>query len=386
MQTYSKSVHFQSFLLFFSLFSQMFPRRISKICSPPWRFRKLCFLLLLVVLVNVLLLNLLPLDGTKGRRQDLADGSFRNLSTGPRAAGPRRKAVVLFSRWRSGSTFMGEVLKKAGRGVFYSYEPLYEYGVHVLYEDIEETHLAVEEVKHILRCQFDFGKIEEMLRSNPLLREACKTSGICKDANHTAEVCRKSSLHVAKVLRLGLRWARPLLEMEDVDVKLIYLVRDPRAVFSSRAKVAWCSTPTCKDVKTVCSLLEDDLLEASLLQEDYPTRFHFILYDRFCQTPLAALQKLMGFLGLPVTRDQEKILQSKLPSMDALSIYKNSSAQAQLWRKRTSFTSVVMPIQRWCWTSLENLGLRMFFSEKDLGNMSLPVVLQDGESRGLKLV
>ncbi|XP_047499068.1 carbohydrate sulfotransferase 6-like isoform X2 [Penaeus chinensis] len=364
----------------------MFPRRMSKICSLSRRFRKLCFILLLMVLVNAVLQNLLAHNGTDGRRQDLVDKSFRNLSNGPRAAGPRRKAVVLFSRWRSGSTFMGELLKKAGRGIFYSYEPLYDYGAHVLYEDIEETRMAVEEVKHILRCQFDFGKIEEILRSNPLLREACETSGYCKDVNHTAELCRRSSLHVAKVLRLGLQWARPLLEMEDVEVKLIYLVRDPRAVLSSRARVAWCSTPTCKDVEMVCSLLEDDLLEASLLQEDYPTRFHLIHYDEFCQTPFAALQKLMTFLGLPVTRDQKKILQSKLPSRDPLSIYKNSSAQAQLWRTRTSFTGVVMPVQRWCWTSLQNLGLRMFFSEKNLANLSLPVLLQPGESDDFKLV
>lgn len=360
--------------------NEMFPKRISKICNLPWRLRKLCFLLLLMVLVNVVLLNLLSIDGTSGKERDLADGSFRNLSNDPRAAGPRRKAVVLFSRWRSGSTFMGELLKKAGRGIFYSYEPLYEYGVHVLNEDVEETRMAVEEVKHILRCRFDFGKIEEILRSNPLLREACKTSGYCKDANQTAEVCRRSSLHVAKVLRLGLQWARPLLEMEDVDVKIIYMVRDPRAVLSSRARIAWCTTPTCKDVKTVCSLLEDDLLEAYFLQQDYPTRFHFILYDKFCQTPFAALQELMDFLGLPVTKDQEKILQSKLPSMDPLSIYKNSSAQFQLWREQASFTQVVLPVQRWCWESLENLGLRIFFSEKDLANLTLPVLLPPGET------
>nr|XP_027233787.1 carbohydrate sulfotransferase 5-like [Penaeus vannamei] len=361
--------------------TEMFLRGLIK----PWRLsrslKKLFCLTLLAVLLNIVLLYLLANNDTSGtwKGQDLAVGSSRNLSNGPRAAGPRRKAVVLFSRWRSGSTFMGELLKKAGRGIFYSYEPLHEYGVHVLYEDVEETHVAVEEVKSILRCQFDFSEIDELLQKNPLLREACKTNDFCKDANYTAEVCRRSSLHVAKVLRLGLQWARPLLEMEDVEVKLIYLVRDPRAVLSSRSRVAWCSTPSCKDVKTVCSLLEDDLFEASLLQEDFPKRFHFILYDQFCQTPFAALQDLMTFLGLPVTKDQRKLLQSKLPSTDPLSIYKNSTAQAQLWRQRTSFIRVVMPVQRRCWDSMEVLGLRMFFSEKDLVDLSLPVLEQPVE-------
>ncbi|XP_042860218.1 carbohydrate sulfotransferase 6-like isoform X2 [Penaeus japonicus] len=355
----------------------MFPRRVPKSLCSLSKPEKRCYLLLFIVLLNIAGLSLLShgaKGGTRGRQARADDAS--------RAVVFPKKAVVLFTRWRSGSTFMGELMKMADRGIFYSYEPLSEYGPHVLYENIEETHMAVEELKNVLRCQFDSSEVDEILETNPLLREACETSGLCKNANKTGELCKKASLHVAKVLRLGLRWARPLLEWEDVDVKVIYMVRDPRAVFSSRARVPWCSTPTCNDLQTVCSMLTDDLEEASFLQRYYPNRFHFILYDQFCQTPFAGLRDLMTFLGLPVTRDQERILQTKLPSTDPLSIYKNSTAQAQLWREKSSFPKIVVPVQRWCWDSLETLGLRVFYSEKDLVDLSLPVVLRPVDLSG----
>nr|XP_027217827.1 carbohydrate sulfotransferase 4-like [Penaeus vannamei]XP_027217829.1 carbohydrate sulfotransferase 4-like [Penaeus vannamei] len=150
----------------------------------------------------------------------------------------------LWTGWRSGSTFVGKLLAKATNTTFYSYEPLHMYKVHVLHRDRNDTRAAVRLLRDILRCRLlrHQDQVSYMahqkwyLKENAFLGNRCKPSRACSSTAFVGKVCRMASLHVAKVLRLSLRWARPLLEDEDLDVQIIYMVRDPRAVFSSRAR------------------------------------------------------------------------------------------------------------------------------------------------------
>ncbi|XP_069983355.1 carbohydrate sulfotransferase 1 isoform X2 [Penaeus vannamei] len=182
--------------------------------------------------------------------------------------------------------------------------------------------------------------------------------------------------HLLQVLRLSLRWARPLLEDEDLDVQIIYMVRDPRAVFSSRARVDWCTSSTCRGIQTVCSLLGKDLAEAAALLQEYPHRFMFVQYEEMCQNMSASLADMMDFLGLPVTDVQKNMLRYESPSTDPHTIAKNSLLQAQLWRNLTSFEDIVVPVQDSCRASLEKLGLRIFSSYTELQNLSVPALIR----------
>lgn len=294
------------------------------------------------------------------------------------------KAVILWTGWRSGSTFVGKLLAKATNTTFYSYEPLHMYKVHVLHRDRNDTRAAVRLLRDILRCRLlrHQDQVSYMahqkwyLKENAFLGNRCKPSRACSSTAFVGKVCRMASLHVAKVLRLSLRWARPLLEDEDLDVQIIYMVRDPRAVFSSRARVDWCTSSTCRGIQTVCSLLGKDLAEAAALLQEYPHRFMFVQYEEMCQNMSASLADMMDFLGLPVTDVQKNMLSYESPSTDPHTIAKNSLLQAQLWRNLTSFEDIVVPVQDSCRASLEKLGLRIFSSYNELQNLSVPALIR----------
>ncbi|XP_063588646.1 carbohydrate sulfotransferase 6-like [Penaeus indicus] len=293
----------------------------------------------------------------------------------------------------------------------FCYEPLHMHKVHVLHRDRNDTRAAVRLLRDILRCRLlrHQDQVSYMahqkwyLRENAFLGSRCRPSRACSSTAFVGKVCRMAIPYqiqrtytyseelstgvtqlagmlltecFPQVLRLGLRWARPLLEDEDLDVQIIYMVRDPRAVLSSRARVDWCTSSTCRGFQTVCSLLEKDLTEAAALLQEYPHRFMFVQYEEMCQNMSAALADIMDFLGLPVTNVQMNMLKYEKPSTDPLIITKNSLLQAQLWRNMTSYADIVIPVQEHCKASLDKLGLRIFSSNTEFQNLSVPALIR----------
>ncbi|XP_069974100.1 uncharacterized protein [Penaeus vannamei] len=155
------------------------------------------------------------------------------------------------------------------------------HGVRVLSANDTKTRSAVEYLKDLLLCRLrrrreEVGYLTSKafyMKENALLKQRCRSNRrTCFNASFVEGVCRGADLHLAKVLRLSLRWLRPLLEDDDLDFQVIYLVRDPRAVLSSRTKVPWCRSPSCRNPKVVCSLLTEDLTEVPALLKAYPQR------------------------------------------------------------------------------------------------------------------
>ncbi|XP_042873365.1 carbohydrate sulfotransferase 2-like [Penaeus japonicus] len=301
-------------------------------------------------------------------------------------SGKRQKQVVLWTGWKSGSSFMGQVLARASDATFYSYEPLHMYGVKVMHDDDDAiTRKAQTLLKDLILCRlerhvdqlFGEGKPNYPFNQNAFLHNHCRgeknvrSASLCRNASYVSEVCRSADMNVIKVLRLSLKFARPLLRDDDLDVQVIYLVRDPRAVLSSRSTSPWCRS-ACRDPEAICSFLEEDLKQASLLSKEYPTRFKMILYDEVCDDGFAALLDVMAFLGLPVTTKQERLL----PSKRNLSEVEGNVSRAEIWRVTASFGQIVQPIQRFCHSSLERLGLRVFASNEELRDLSRPVLLR----------
>ncbi|XP_047498468.1 carbohydrate sulfotransferase 5-like [Penaeus chinensis] len=298
------------------------------------------------------------------------------------------KVVVLWTSWRSGSTFIGQLLTRASNSTFYSYEPLHMHGVQVLDVDDATTQSALAFLKDLLLCRLRrwqrevayLGSLGKYRSQNTFLWKRCPRHRqqwrLCRNASFVSEICRSASLHVAKVLRLSLRWARPLLADRDLDVRVLYMVRDSRAVLSSRAAKSWCRSPSCRDPQTVCPLLAADLREADALAAEYPHRFKLLIYDKICQQMSTVLEDTMAFLGLPTTAEQKHLLKYDQAYFRKASIEKNSSLQAQLWRRTVSFPGIVVPTQQHCRTSLEKLGLRIFSKEEDLRNLNVSTMVR----------
>lgn len=126
---------------------------------------------------------------------------------------------LIISTWRSGTTFLGEVLN-AMPGNFYHYEPLLSYHIAQIrgppYSD-----KALSTIKSILSCEyegldeyFEFGKVHlHQFSHNTRLWDHCKyKKELCFDRVFTSRFCKLFPFQSMKVVRVRLRLIQELLE------------------------------------------------------------------------------------------------------------------------------------------------------------------------------
>jgi hypothetical protein len=126
---------------------------------------------------------------------------------------------VIISTWRSGSTFLGDVLNSLP-GNFYHYEPLLTYDIVQIRGPPHDKN-AVKSLKKLLRCNYtnlneylDFGVNHNYLFShNVRLWNQCQLfPNFCYQPKFLEPFCKLFPLQSMKVVRLRLKIAARLLE------------------------------------------------------------------------------------------------------------------------------------------------------------------------------
>ncbi|XP_068229173.1 carbohydrate sulfotransferase 3-like [Palaemon carinicauda] len=315
----------------------------------------------------------------------IGDGEFNGTNElGVMEKNKVPRNIILWTTWRSGSTYTGELLANALPNTFYSIEPLHWWRVKIYHENNAATFMARRFLRDLLRCSVSqsyrrqvryLSKLRFYMRANAFLSNSCKKPNQCKSTTFVNGVCRQANIHVMKLLRLSLKWAWPLLEDDDLDLQIIYLARDPRAVLNSRSTETWCMHKTCRDPMTVCSLFKDDLQEAKKMMLKFPRKFKLIQYEKVSGDLLKSLENIMSFVGLKVSdRQLEIISRTKRNPNAPHTTRKDSKEQLNRWRLKADFNQVLM-YQRECQKPISELGLRIFNSKMELLNLSLPLVL-----------
>lgn len=136
----------------------------------------------------------------------------------PATRGTPLRSIIL-TTWRSGSTFLGEVLN-AVPGNFYHYEPLLDYGIiQIRGPPYEES--AVRHLKRLLSCDYsnlddylEFGKTHTHLFShNTRLWDMCgQYPFYCWNSTFLSKFCKEFPFQSMKSVRLRLHLAEALLE------------------------------------------------------------------------------------------------------------------------------------------------------------------------------
>ncbi|KAK3564858.1 hypothetical protein QTP86_030431, partial [Hemibagrus guttatus] len=194
----------------------------------------------------------------------------------------------------------------------------------------------------------------------------CDVSGL----GRAQEACHNYSHVVLKEVRFfELESLYPLLQDPSIDLRILHLVRDPRAVFRSREE-------------SIDALLKDSsvVLGRKMLKSDsqhhimreicrshiriYDSavrkapdflrgRYKLLRYEDVVQDPLGEVQRVYDFVGLKMTEPlQEWIHQithgkSKGTPSDAFKITKrNASAVSQAWRTNLAFKKVQLVQER----------------------------------------
>ena len=137
------------------------------------------------------------------------------------------------------------------------------------------------------------------------------------------------------------------------DLRVVVLVRDPRAVFHSRWSErisAWCRSAQCADPATSCADLAEDVTAARQLMAEFPGRVTLLRYEDLSLDTAAAARRLVRALGLPWhaaleayirthTRPQARA-RGRRPAADPYGTVRDSAAAVVGWAASLSAANV----------------------------------------------
>lgn len=154
--------------------------------------------------------------------QELSNYSFPtnlSLKNFTFTTGGRPLQNIIITTWRSGSTFLGDIIN-AVPGNFYHYEPLLDYGI-IQIRGPPYADLAVKNIKRLLTCDYkdlnsylEYGQSHVYLFThNTRLWDVCELyPNICWDSKFLTEFCKLFPFQSMKVVRLRLKLAEELLK------------------------------------------------------------------------------------------------------------------------------------------------------------------------------
>ncbi|XP_030059281.1 carbohydrate sulfotransferase 3 [Microcaecilia unicolor] len=395
---------------------------------------------------------LLEVNGTPPNLLDLENGSLLSLSEldsafsqlrshldnvtwqlgGSQAAikgqpkGPRRH-VLLLATTRTGSSFVGEFFNQQNN-IFYIFEPLWHVekmvsfiagaanavGSAIVYRNvlqqlflcnlhILENFITPPPEDHLTPFMFRRGSSQSLCEDpvcTPFVKKVfekyhCKNRQ-CGPLNITLAVkaCLQKEHIALKTVRLRqLEFLRPLVEDPRLDMRIIQLVRDPRAVLASRMVAFSAKYGIWKKwaLEDAASMDEDEILklkgncenirlsaELGLRQPSWLRgRYMLVRYEDIARFPLQKAREMYSFAGITITSQVEKwIAKNTQAPQDSSGIYstqKNSSVQFEKWRFSVPF-KLAQVVQNVCEPAMKLFGYKPATDPETLTNRSISLV------------
>jgi len=327
------------------------------------------------------------------------------VKVGQRVAVEKAKHILIISTYRSGSSFLGDLLNHYP-GSFYYFEPLH-YLQHVYqgpkFPSVNTTHL----LETLLKCEFhDNGMVgylahvsgkklenRHLLSKNSRLWNSCVNqlpgSALCFSPEYLNTVCPLYPVKLVKTVRMPVKFAEPLLNISSLNLKIVILTRDPRGTYNSRSSLRWCGQ-FCSNVTFGCDNLLNDVTTAKELRIKYPGRIQLLRYEDLCVDPVNTTRTLLDFLSLPwvesissflqshTSKDTPKVYVNKMANKierrrNAYGTARNSIATAIAWKKEFGWDAV-KDVQDKCGGFMDIMGYRKLEEEKELETEELPLV------------
>lgn len=146
---------------------------------------------------------------------------------------------VIVTTFRSGSNFMEDILESFP-GTFTHHETLWHYGPVRIRDEVRGA-AAVSDLIDMMHCNYD--RQEKYLRAvqekeSSLKRNERVWNYLPEEKKHTLDflssACKQFPIQGMKLTRLLLRDAEPMLKDPTLNLKMIFLIRDPRGMLLSR--------------------------------------------------------------------------------------------------------------------------------------------------------
>ncbi|XP_056465702.1 carbohydrate sulfotransferase 3a isoform X2 [Gadus macrocephalus] len=370
-----------------------------------------------------------PMYENETTQNALADDQDpRDRAMGNYNASDPHKHILLMATTRSGSSFVGEFFNQHGGNMFYMFEPLWHIerkladaaesgnvtGLTEMYRDVLqglflcdfgslERYISPAPQDHVTAALFrreSSSSLCEKSVCSPFVKDIferyhCRTRR-CGPLNLTlaAESCLSKKHHAIKTVRVRqLETLRPLVEDPRLDVMVIQLVRDPRAVLASRMVAfsaqyqTWNSWAQEGDVPEDVEQVKrfkgtcDQIRMSAELGLGLPSwlkgRYMLVRYEDIAHFPMQKAEEMYKFTGIPFSPQAKNwILKNTQTTRGASGVYstqKNSSEQAEKWRYRIPF-KLALVVQKLCGPAMKMFGYKFVDSETALLNRSLSLL------------
>jgi len=316
--------------------------------------------------------------------------------------------VLVLTTWRSGSTFLGDLLNHY-KGTFYYFEPLHYYSKSKNNPSLKNpVQNETDFLKSLYHCQFDennLGFLHHVSKSdnkflfknhNFRLWNSCEhllpNDMMCLMPEYLNKVCPKFPIKLIKTVRLQMRNIEELITDATLGLKVIFLVRDPRGTYNSRSSGTiskWCIRDECANPAVGCEQLLDNVNVAFDLERRFPGTVKLVRYEDLSMFTEDTTMDLLDFIGLPFTQeissyidshtnsDKVKIVRNKKThklehKSNPYGTARNSTATAFAWREKLSFENI-RKIQSACEEPMRKLGYTLYQKEEEVSSPTLPL-------------
>ncbi|XP_043208991.1 uncharacterized protein LOC122374364 [Amphibalanus amphitrite] len=232
----------------------------------------------------------------------------------PSVARPRL-VVVVSSAPRSGSSFLGQLMSSP-HSALYFFEPFWFY--KHLYNNktaAPYNYEAASDLHNLLTCNLDAlpPMFAERKHRGFIWR---KPKVLKRDPSraHLTSLCLSTSIRVIKTIRPRLAKVLPLLERTDLDVRVIHLVRDPRAIHNSLLTKHHAWPEWRRNASLLCEDIRADLRASQSISSD---RWTGVRYEDLVEKPAEEAKRLFEFLQLPLAMETLDFIRTHARSHDA---------------------------------------------------------------------
>ncbi|KAF7490204.1 Carbohydrate sulfotransferase 1 [Sarcoptes scabiei] len=222
----------------------------------------------------------------------------------------KQTRILLISYFRSGSSFIGDLLQQNWKS-FYTFEPLHYMTRQTRIGDNNLTE-AINLIDDIYRCDFKTNSSyihwlesnQFLIRWNHFFWNICKllSTNMCFDDFLMKQVCIRSKYNLIKTVRLKIRHIESLLQRlsdnQIENLKIIYLVRDPRGIYNSRKTMDWCNNDDCRNLTNICSEIREDLNEFERIKSKLKNDLILLRYEDISKDPSKQSERLFSEINV----------------------------------------------------------------------------------------
>ena len=302
----------------------------------------------------------------------VAPTSMQARNTPPSDKNRQKTRVIVLAYGRTGSSFFGGIFN-ANPDVFYIYEPLLTLQKFTNQSSDSYFNNVKEVLQSILKCNFTNGLFLKYLSkfhrhravSRPLVSPPfCNVSyqfavnfaenrkwQTCVrniDAHALNNVCRNKKHVVVKILaprleNVDFSWLLHVSDPGSFPVRILYLVRDPRAMHFSRYKLGWLGRSRVNplingqadlEVKKVCNAIEKHLRKIT----PYIDVIQLVRYEDLVSSPEAYVKQLFSLLHLSPSDEVMRWLKERNQANHAskrsnhFSLFREAKTVLHSWR------------------------------------------------------